>query len=34
MCKLSDEQKDKLLGFTSCLIAGIALLGLISLSFA
>ncbi len=34
MCKLTDEKKDKILGFTSCLIAAIALLGLISLSFA
>ncbi len=34
MCKLSDEKKGKILGCASCLIAGIALLGLISLSFA
>lgn len=33
MCKLSSEQRDNLLGLMSCLIAGIALLGLVSLSF-
>lgn len=33
MKKLSAETKDKIYGFTSCLIAALALMALISMSF-